>query len=82
MSKTEHQQTTELGKAQSEAHHALAITSEATPLAENLVSELQRLAVQAQDGDPDLDQLTDELEQAETQFRELAAKAEYLRQNN
>lgn len=78
----QHQRSTELGKEQSEAHHALAITSEATPLAEDLVAELERLGVQAQDGEPDLDQLTDELEQAETQFRELAAKAEYLRQNN
>ena len=79
MSQTEHQRTTELGKEQSEAHHALAITSEATPLAEHLVTEFQRLGVEAQEGDPDLDQLTDELEQAEQQFRELAAKAEYLR---
>jgi phage shock protein A len=76
------QRATEVGKEQSEAHHALAITSEATPLAEDLVAELERLGVQAQDGDPDLDQLTDELEQAEKQFRELAAKAEYLRSNN
>ena len=82
MSQTDHQRTTELGKQQSEAYHALAITSEATPLAEHLVTELQRFGVEAQEGDPDLEKLTDELEQAEQQFRELAAKAEYLRQNN
>lgn len=82
MSKPEHQRATELGEEQSEAYHSLAITSEATPFAEDLVSELERLGVQAQNGNPDFDTLLEELEQAEKQFRDLAAKAEYLQQNN
>ena len=81
MSQTEHQQTTELAKEQSEAHHTLALTSEATPAAKHLLEHLQALGRDAEEGDGDLGKLADQLEEAERTFHGLKKRAEYLDMN-
>jgi len=72
---------TETAKRQANTYHVLATTSQATPVAEDLIESLQDAAVAAENGNPDLGSLVEDLEQAEQQLRELTARAQYLQQS-
>ena len=61
------------------AYHIAAIAAEATAMCDELSTYTETAAVQAErDLDGDLDELADELREAETQLRELADTAHYL----